>query len=66
MLFNLPHGFSVVDLFVANRTFVELQRSNRVRPALEVAGPVAPHLSDFGAAARRADCNSQHIHLRVT
>jgi len=63
MPFNLSHGLAVVDSLVANRTFVELKGSNRVGPTLKAAGPVASHLSDFGAAARRADRDSQRIHL---
>jgi hypothetical protein len=62
MVFDLPHCLPVIDSLGANRTLVELQGSNRVRPALELARPVAPHLSDFGAAARRANRDSQCTH----
>jgi hypothetical protein len=63
MAFDLSHGLPVVDSLVANRAFVEVERSNRVGPTLKAAGPVAPHLSDFGATARRADRDLWRIHL---
>jgi len=55
MAFDLSHGLPVVNFLAANRTFVELEGSNRVGPALKAAGPVAPHLPDLGAATRWAD-----------
>jgi len=55
MAFDLSHGLPVVDFLAASRTFVELEGSNCVGATLKAAGPVPPHLSDFGAAARRAN-----------
>jgi hypothetical protein len=50
VFFNSPRRLPVVDFLAANRTFVELQGWDRVRPTLKLAGPVTAHLSDLGAA----------------
>jgi hypothetical protein len=60
-----PHGFRIVNPFVAVGTFVEFKFFDGVDLPLILARPLPSHLLDLGAAARRALCDAIHNRGRL-
>ena len=58
--FNLAHGVAVVNAFATLRTLVVLEVWYHIRNSVMFIMPVPTDSFDFGTAAGRALCNSNH------